>query len=225
MNNSRRRRNTVLVAVAVLCLVGYLVYLYVTSFQMLTIKVNESTPGSTISVYANKSEERVLVTENPQENEPLRLKRGHYTVELRGDDYNTLSFGVSLGETPETVEIYPEFTDRKLRELLRQEETAITRQIHQTIPETRNTYAISGGKLYLMGQWYGAKIHVKQTAEQARLGYVDTFRVILHKDTGSWKVVTNPPELVLSHVSYPSIPRNILVDINTNPSSGLTPGG
>lgn len=219
MNNPNSFKKLVALLITGLLFVTavYFIYAYITSFQSLTIKTEGNSQNTIVKLYGHGSDEQRAAVEKVTIGEPIKLKKGDYTIEFSGSGYELTSVNVTLGETAETVTIAPRYTAEKLRRILDKEKSEIHNQIMQQIPETRDKYVIESGKLYMQGQWYGAKIHKKQTPEEERLNYTDTFRIILKKENQKWTLITKPPELVLSKVKYPGIPREVLVDVNKNP--------
>jgi hypothetical protein len=198
--------------------ITFAAFSYFRSYQTLTIKFNRNVSGSTISVYKKiDGSKNNLVTQVVAPSEPLRLKKGDYAVVFSGQEYADKEVSVKLSDSPENITIEPSYTTEKLAKILTTEKDSIHNAIKNKYPQTRNEYTIDQGKLYELGTWYGTKIHIKQTAEQERENYVDTYRIVLKKSGGNWEVVTVPPEIVLSSKKYPSIPKDILIDINKNP--------
>lgn len=214
--NRPRKQITILVVVSALLIIGAMSYSYITSFQRITVRTSQDATGSTVKIYKKEADQQP-VAENIGLDTETKLKKGIYVVEFSGSDYEKQRIDVTLGESPQTVVITPRYSQNKLGDMFSAEKPDIYRVIHREIPQTTDNFEISEGKLYQLGEWFGGKIHQRQTSEEERQGYIDTFRVVLKKENGEWKIVTDPPEIIISHVKYPDIPRDILVDLNKNP--------
>jgi len=44
---------------------------------------------------------------------------------------------------------------------------------------------------------------------------LDTLRIVLEKKNGAWIVASDPPNIILSTVNYPNIPKAILDAVNS----------
>lgn len=217
---------TILVVIVVAVLLGFG---HLHSFQKLRITVKTKATNLKISLYRLPPEsstheiapEKFLTRENllqeVRDGEILKLKKGHYMVVSSGNaDYTDQKSEIGLDENPETVVVDPVYTPVKLATNLASERSSLLQVINPVLGPSAAAYTIDMGKLYLTGEWYGTTLKPKQAAEadDAGLGYVDIYRLVAHKENGSWKVITKPPELFLSHVKYPDVPRDILIDIN-----------
>ena len=198
---------------------------YWVSLQKLEIQFDQSNLGINASIYSvpgkdgdgnpiNFIDRNRLVGEATG-NKSFKLKKGLYVVSTSGNnDFGAQSQTINLGSKPETIHINPKYTDNKLAELLGQEKATLQAAIKNSFPKTISGYDIGNGKLYDQGEWYGTTLVIKQTEEQRRLGYTDTYRLVAHKENGVWKIVTVPPELAFSSSKYPNIPKSLLVEIN-----------
>lgn len=188
------------------------------SYQTLSIIVNDKPKNSKILILkADESNNKIKELDTVSTDQ--KIKKGSYIVVFSGNGYQTQEIKINIDAQPEKVTINPGYSKGKLRELLTIERKAIIPTIEAAFPITKSNYEIEEGSLYKLGQWYGTNIHIKQSAEEERENYIDRYKIILKNDTGKWKVVTIPPEIILSSKKYPNIPRDILVDLNKNPDA------
>lgn len=215
-NTSFRRLAILLTILSIVSGGMYAAWSYMQSFQYLTVKQEPaSTTGTTISIIQENSKEVVASSISP--GETIKIKKGSYRVRFTGNSYREEVIEVTLDSKPETITITPSYTSKKLSETLHSERSAIREAIDKKFPGATQSYTIEPGKLYMLGEWYGTKLYVKQSPEQARTNYVDIFRLVLKKEGSTWRVITDPPQLILSSVVHPEIPREVLVDVNKNP--------
>lgn len=139
----------------------------------------------------------------------VRLSGGHYVVRYEGDEgYQNGSRSFDLNKN-QTVRIQPNYSAQKLASILSVELNSIRLAIAQQYPAS-SAYDIQAGKLYRNGDWYGTTLVYKG----ADLYDADSLRIVLHKESGSWKIKTNPPYITLSKYIYVDVPVDILKDVN-----------
>lgn len=225
MQRTSKRLISLLGLVLIVFLVGYFVLSYKNSFQILDISFSDTTRGITASIYRvpNRNHEAALdslikpnnLVKELRQNSTMKLKKDDYLlVTSDSSDYSNQQTEFSLGDIPQKLVINPDFTDKKLTALLIQENPVIQQVIQATFPGIINNYTTSHGHLYKKGEWFTALVSIKQTEEQRRTTYTDIYRLVAHKDGGTWKIVTIPPELIISGQKYPAIPKDILRDLN-----------
>ena len=176
-------------------------------YQKITIN---STPSSAVTFYESDDnkplESRTVVLAAPKPGE-YKIKRGNYQyVANGGGDYAKRVGSIAVGNKPVALTITLSYSPEKLASLLKIEQPAALQALNKKYPSQMAGYTPSNGKLYDMGQWYGVKLTPK-TPNQ------DTYRVVLHKDGNTWKVMTTP-SIILSSPVYPAIPHDILSDID-----------
>ncbi len=214
---SRRKQTTLVVVGVLVAVILFGLMRYAGSFQQLRITIDPAATGTTTDIYLSDDRSKPIRT-NITADKQLRLQKNRYVLITTGEGYEQLTTSVDLKEQSQTVLLSPQLTPQKLAQILQAEKPAIDTAITQALGAQKlKGFTVQNGKLYKTGQWYGTTITQTQTKEQARLTYTDTFRLIARKDPTGWRVVTIPPELLLSHTSYPDIPREILVDVNKNP--------
>jgi hypothetical protein len=219
-----RRNKGKFLVLAVLLTGGLVGVSILTSSQTLTITYASTNPLVKTSVYklldANEGDPgqavdpKNLVKEVTQTSK-FKLRKGRYAVVTSGSpDYQTQSSSVILGGTAQSVGVDPTYSTAKLQSQLVKEQATLVQTVTTTVPAFTNKYKITSGKLYQRGDWYGALIVPNLTDDQLSTQYVDNYRLVAHKENGVWKVLTLPPELIISSLKYPNIPHDILVDVN-----------
>lgn len=198
------------VAILLAMSVGYNSYL--NSFQ--TIKVNSAQPFR-LKVYQSLHGESGFTYDSDHPMLELsktgdyRLKKGLYVyVASGGTDYQSLTRQVKLGSVPVTIDVTLELSDKKLVSLLLAEEPAIKSVIQERYPSQLQSYTIQKSRLYKDGGWYAAKLVPNDTSTN------DTLGIVLKKTGVTWRIVTLPPEIVISKAIYPEIPSEVLTDLN-----------
>lgn len=219
------RRHPWRVGVVIIIIVGGLIgYQQLTGYQQLRIDFNGISDSGAAKIYAvpNKptdSPESLIRNLQPvretTESTYLRLRKGMYVV-VMGDvpEYNLQYEKVVLADQPVTVVVDPAYSNARLAAMLVGELPTIQAAIKQTVPGIDTQFLLGPGRLFGKGEWYGTVIYPNKTAEELRLQYVDVYHVVLKKEGGTWKVITMPPEIVLSTVTHPNIPRQVLIDTN-----------
>jgi hypothetical protein len=209
-----RRLVARLLVAAIVLLLGLVVANNYTQTKTVTVRIEENAE-STSSVVKNLDGKEV---EDVEYNKGFRLKKGSYYIETTGQDFEPLRTDIVVDKSL-SLTLSPSYTSEKLSSLLSPQLDSIQKTISDDIPEINTSYKINTGKLYITGQWYATTVQKKLTKEQERTTYIDVYRVVLGKNGGNWVVLTKPPEIILSAARYPDIPRDILVDINQNPSA------
>ena len=220
-NQSSRNKMLVILVITIFVILGAVNIFFNNkkSYQLVSINITDNTPDVKLNIYKIDKNNKILVKTVPAVSSDFKLKKGTYDIITIGDGYQKITYNLKLGAKPEAIAVNPSFTKDKLSELLKEERPAIISTINNAFPQTKSTYDIEGGALFILGQWYGTTIHIKQTTEQEREGYIDRYKIILKKESDNWKVITSPPEIILSKIKYPKIPREILVEVNKNPDA------
>lgn len=105
------------------------------------------------------------------------------------------------------VAVNVEFTSSALSEIKNSESSIIMDSIKNAFPlYTTKRNSIKEIDVHGQGEWASAIITTNTF-------YEDYFHVVLHKDDKKWTVVTEP-KIILSSEEYPSIPKNILEEVN-----------
>lgn len=166
---------------------------------------------SKVGIY---NKENKLLKEMSKSDQSIRLSPGKYTATYTAaKDYRSGSQNFNVSDNT-TVEIKPVYSDEKLQELQKSQQNEIN-SVLSTSLRGINQYIIQPGELYSLGDWYGTVL----VYNGDNYYYADGLRVVMHKVKGSWKIVNNPPDIVVSKANYPEIPNDILNKINHQPSN------
>ena len=213
MNTEPSQKKPIIILLVLFIIVGiiYASIAYFSSYKKLSVVVEGSPSSTSVSLKEASSTKETTLTK-----ETTKIKKGYYIVTFEGNDYETQSVGIDIKDKDGVVNITPKYSQEKLSGLLSSESSAIQAAIQNTLPTVRSGFTVETGKLYRLGEWYGTKIHAIQTSQQEEFDYIDNYRIVLKKTNGTWKVMTLPPEILLSSKKYPSIPRDVLVDVNKN---------
>lgn len=142
----------------------------------------------------------------------INLQEGSYIAAWQANDTHAAGQTSFIVNSDDTFQIDPDLSAKQLNSRLKEEQSTIKQVISSEVPETKEYYKVENGKLYKNGDWYAAKL--TYTGNPNFFSH-DPLRVVLHKeDNGSWRLVTNPPTLVVSIVTHTEIPRDIALDIN-----------
>lgn len=190
----------IILGIGLLCFVAWR---YVDSFATVTFTFNP-THGNVQLTSTQHGEISVL------NNQPLRLKKGEYTLSSFGKNVNPSSDVVQVDGSWQTRKISFFFTREYLAKLYQEEEPAISAVITRDYPTLSDQYSITSEALYGRGDYYGATLVFRDMTSQQR----DKLRILLKKKDGEWRVLSKPPVQILSVHDYPSVPRDILVAIN-----------
>jgi hypothetical protein len=207
----KTNRNIVVIAITLVMFIGVVwAVTYARSFQTLIVEVSGDTTTTRISPKDSTTNTKEIEIEYGK---PTKLKKGTYTLTTTGEEYETLSTDVELGKTKATLNLEPNYTQQKLQDILRSEQVVIDEAIARDIPKTK-AYQLREGRLYKTGQWYGVIAEEAIPKSQIQTTYIDSYKIIMKKEDGQWKTMTPVPEILLTTKAYPTIPREILLDIN-----------
>lgn len=186
-----------------LLVVGTQIVIQANSFTIITFTTNSKT--GTAILHSN--------TTNPKKitpNEPLRLKKGEYTVTTQGDNIANMSHTIQIDGSKQIIPITFSFTRTYLDTLFNKEQAGIHTTIAEQFPQLEKLYTIHNEALYDQGDYYGATLRFIDTKSDQR----DTLHILLHKKEGTWRVLSQPPVPVLSAPLYPDISSAALKEIN-----------
>lgn len=187
---------------------------YLNSFQKVTINYDTEIIKKLEIYPAANTRNNVEVTggviQTITSGEEITLKKGLYALKPTGPKIDSNLIEVSLGDQPTTKDLDIDFSDTYLAGELAKELGSITAAIQASNSGIASLYRINGGKLYHHGEWFGTTLSYGGSDSLSR----DTLRVVAKKEDGAWKVLTNPPQIMLSTKQFPSIPLSILSKVN-----------
>lgn len=151
--------------------------------------------------------------------EKLNISKGTYLLNYTGrESYASDSQVVYLQNNPVSVSLDPDFSDKKLSTLLDEQFETIKSVLNEKYTNI-NQYVVAKGKLYKKGEWYGTTLQYNGNDE---FNY-DSLRLVMNKKDDKWTLVTDPPSISLSSQSYPTIPIDVLRDVNNVQNSNFAP--
>lgn len=149
------------------------------------------------------------------------LQRGAYVISVSGNNIQKKQYPLEVTGTVRK-EITINYSRKYLDSLVKEAEPIITTSLKKALPTLETSYFIRPGKLYQRGDWYTARLRYIGTDSSSR----DTLRVVMKKnDTGAWELVTKTPEIIVTYPKYPSIPAEVVEDVNSDESLQITPSG
>lgn len=211
-----------LVAVAVVVIVAIIGGVgYMLSLQKVTITY-EPKHGK-VQLVGERLAQPIDVTSGQE----MTLPKGTYQIKISGDQARHELRTLVVQDAPITQTVPISLPDKKLEELRAQDFSAIQQVVLERYPTLLSLYTFNDGKLYDRGQWYATTLTYKGSDTENR----DTLRLVAEKQAGQWKLITTSIRPLVSRLTYPSIPRPVLDDINrqaylpgTATSPEITPG-
>ncbi|OGL22523.1 hypothetical protein A2707_04330 [Candidatus Saccharibacteria bacterium RIFCSPHIGHO2_01_FULL_45_15] len=196
----------------------------------ITIRVitPEQNPTSNVTFRFSQSDISVKLFKNLPDNQSSEITTMEETTTLVLDNgsYYYIPSGIKLAGGAVNFDITndtqfvvdPTYSREVLNTELNLQQTAIHNTIKQTYSLIDQNYTIQQGKLYNHGQWYITTLTDKRATNRNPF---DTYRIVALNENGVWQTVTKP-ELVLSAIDYPGIPKNILTAINAATTDTMT---
>lgn len=210
-----KRRIFAGLATVIIIVIAVFVVNYLGSLQKVTINYTNSSNITITSTKRSMAGEGTVsqtttIAKISHSGESISIKKGVYTVLYKGENgYSDGSVDINLGNTPKTLGLDPTYSDSKLNSLLDGEFGEIKNVLSKKYTNL-DLYLVQRGKLYDKGQWYGTTLkYIGSDVFNS-----DTLRVVLHKENGLWKIITDPPNITISKLLYPDIPKDILSDLN-----------
>lgn len=216
--------------IAVVVGIGALVLFLISLIpQRVTITYN-TVKGATVKVFKVDSDEDLHdltdektigkeVNNGVTSGKDIFLQRGAYVVSVSGDKIQKKQYPLEVsGEVKKDITIT--YSRQYLDTLMKEVEPTIIASLKSVLPTLESSYTIRPGKLYQTGDWYGARLRYIGTDQFNR----DTLRVVMKKtDKGTWELVTKTPEIIVTHPKYPSIPDELIEDINSDEDIKIIP--
>lgn len=206
-NKSVKNIIVVTTAVIVVLLIGYLIASYQISRS--TIKINSQNIKEAVVVDTSANKE---VAKFKSDSSSIKLKKfkDYKVVYTSQEGYADGSIDIYTDDQFNNIEINPYLSRQKLDSLNSENTTnAVNDKILEFYPSINDLYNITQGKLFGMGDVYGVKLDYKG------LDYynTDSQKIVLVKKGNSWEIA-GEPSIVLSTFSNPSVPSEILEEIN-----------
>lgn len=212
------KKTTVIIVVLALVLAIVFGSIYVLSLPKLSLEFDQNSRGLSVDLleYANSGHDEdnhkgKTIAKSITSNKTLRLKKKSYIVISQpSDQFAEFKEIVDLSNGNKTVYIKAAFSDKKLQKDLASSANTVQQALIDKFPNLNNLYTISEGRLHEQGQWYTTLL-VSKSKDMLNN---DTLRAVLKKNDNQWVVVTIPPEITVSTVKYPDIPRAVADAVN-----------
>lgn len=207
------RSKIIIILLASLLLIGLGgLFLYLTSFGQLDITYKDSGTKITLDIYQSGKDfndsKPIKTTDAPGS---IRIKKGDYIVKSReNEEYASQSKPVTVGSKPSQVSIDPDYSSKKLDNLLKNELLSIKRSIFTAYPVIESDYSFSKMSLLKKGDWFSTLLVSKKSTPNN-----DTLRLVAQKQGNTWVIITRPPAIVINAAQYKSIPSDVITNINS----------
>lgn len=206
--NRKKILITASILIVILGLYGLINYYSNTYKLIVSFKnVNE------VSVYSETDGKNNKIKTILESSKGIRLKKGIYIIKYSGSpDYSSGSLEVNV-DNEKSVTVDPSYSKEKLADLLKDQSSQINNLLKTQIPKI-DLYIVQPGELYMFGDWYGAVL----TYNGDDAFNADTLRVVMKKENNTWKLMTNPPEIMVNKKIHKEIPPEIVDLINNTQS-------
>lgn len=200
-----------------LVVVTFVYVSYINSKQTIVIKYkNISKVTLTETNDEQKLGQKTVINKS---GEKLNISKGTYLLNYTGTEgYASDSQVVYLQDNPMKISLDPDFSDEKLSTLLNEQLETIKSVLNEKY-KNMTQYVVAKGMLYKKGEWYGTTLQYNGSDE---FNY-DSLRLVMNKRDGTWVVITDPPSISLSAQSYPTVPIDVLRDVNNVQNSAFAP--
>lgn len=190
---------------------------YLSSYSSLGLEFDQSSKGLTVDVLEYVENEHEgdpkgkMVAQSISSNKTLRLKKRSYIVVSQpSEQFAEFNEVVNLSKGNKTIHIKASLSDNELKKDLGSSANTVQQALTDKFPNLNSLYTISEGRLHEQGQWYTTLL----VSKSKDILNNDTLRVVLKKNDNQWAVVTVPPEITVSTVKYPDIPRAVADAVN-----------
>lgn len=198
--------------------IGLLSFMYFSSFVTINIAIDSEGKPLTAVLYSyDHDNEEISEAQNTialmtfTASGNYRVKKGTYIfTNPATEDFKKTSQIITVGKNDERFTVKPDYSTEKLNSLLQAENPIIDRMLVSKYPAISQKFSIELGKLYNRGEWYATRLVSNEVDPTNN----DSLKVVFRKQAEAWAIITIPPDIFISHVKYPQIPRHILVDLN-----------
>lgn len=216
-------------------MISYMKYIYITIIvltivimTMLTWAQIQKNNRTLLVRYIDTVDAKVELQKNgeiekvPVKNgELLNVKKGVYSLSITGENIKKKTLRIDTADQQKTeVTLDISYTDKYLDTLLTQAKPSIDQALKASYPSIETTFSIRSEKLYGDGSWYGARLRYKGSDDSSR----DTLRLIAKRGSdNTWRLISKPPQIILSYKDHPEVPKNIIDDINSDNDIKIQP--
>jgi len=198
-------KNRIIIAVVIvlIAIAGVVGIIYFASFHKISVAFSTDVSGAT--VFKEKGEEIKKLTAAGE----ISLQDGNYYIIPGGEKVSKDKIPFSVEGDSLDITLDPDYSSEFLKKALAGEQAAITAAAKKAFPLIAQSYSIDQGTLYRHGEWFGAIL----TQNTDTRNEMDFYRIILHKEADTWKVVQKP-ELALTSTEFKDIPAGVLNAVN-----------
>lgn len=197
----------VIVISLIIVLTGGLgLYAFLNSFKEVSFDIIN---GINVTLTHSSKDSKTKIIDRFNSSKVLSLQAGKYCINPSGDNIDSSSICFEVKNKPMTIKVDPSYSEEYLSTILTNELPTLSSLINTTYAPIIGGYDIDSGKLYSKGEWYATTL----TEKVAPSDRGDIYRLIAHKENGTWKI-TAFPQITISRLDYPGIPVNIIRDVN-----------
>lgn len=157
----------------------------------------------------NVPEKTGSVIQTIESDKEYTLKKGVYVLQPSGEHLDTSLIELTVGDSVVKKTIDVDYAASYLAQLYESDKDTLSAIVSDANPKIAGLYVINQGRLYHHGEWFGTTLSYTGTQSLLR----DTLRLVAKKENGTWKVVTKP-QITLSTVEYPDVPKSVLEAVN-----------
>lgn len=141
----------------------------------------------------------------------MKLRSGLYYVFAQNQKKYTRLPQQVVAIQDEKIELKFEYSPEYNNEILSADRSDIISQIQQKYPKTitENDFVVSPGAFFHHGKYFATRIGRVDSGEMVGTNYY----IIFQKADSDWRQITHP-ELIISSVDYPDIPKDIVQTVN-----------
>jgi hypothetical protein len=198
---------------------GILIYVlnYINSQQFITVNY-KNISRVTIQRFGKSTRESQDIIIIPKSSEKMKVSKDSYSLKYIGNSgYDSDYKNITIGNKPVSIRLDPSYSEDRLSYMLEDEFKNIEAVLNEKY-QNMSDYDIQIGKLYKKGEWYATTL---QYIGNDYYNY-DTLRLVMKKENNKWRLITDPPSIIISSYKYPDIPIDVLRDVNNNQNTMFT---
>ncbi len=198
------RKNFIIIGILLVVVIAGLVIAW-EAFSYKNVQFKLKGKEYVVDIY-NEDEKKVS---SVSDSGVIKIKEGPHSYRVSGDKYNGEAVEFSVKGNDTVVEIYPQYSNGYLLDLLRNERSSIEAILSSTYQTQK--YTIQTLRLYQQGQWAAGTLNVSRDPRQLP----DTYRFVLQKVNDIWMIVV-PPQIAVNKTQYKNVPEAILYSLYTD---------
>lgn len=197
---------------------GVIIYLYNTDTRNVTL-----TPvGPSFELFKGNDIEGENAINEITKATTLALREGYYCAKSIDKSYSQELVCFTVYKDDVLKDIDFDLSSERLQEIRDSEWASIEQKIKDSYQSIIPSYTICKGNVHAKGEWYTGVIQEKVMLSSDTSDY---YRVILHKDSGEWKIMNTPEVAVSRHTAETqSIPAQIVSQANKERQCAIETG-